>query len=261
VATATSSRAAGEDGRDLTLSCDLLYRLDTIVDGGTLVDYEYKGLYLNRRGLGGAIDSDILRFTMKVDGDDEEEVASDLEGYDAWGRIDGMKHIDVSVPDDIVHYAYGYDRASNRTYQEDQINATSDELYGYDTVHRLVSFERGDLNEDKDAITGTAARQQAWTLDKQGNWNQIESDDGVSAGSPSDTRTHNKVNDDRASPSGRFAELAARRAPSSGGGAARTYDGNQREIVHGAAGNLSIVELDVSGGTSRWFWKNRAGCV
>jgi hypothetical protein len=113
----------------------------------------------------------------------------------------------------------------------------------------------------RNSVSSSPSREQAWTLDKQGNWDQIDSDDGVSAGSPSDTRTHNKVNDDRASPSGRFAELDARRAPSSGGGAARAYDGNQREIVHDDAGNLSIVEFDVSGGTSRWFWKNRAGCV
>jgi len=105
------------------------------------------------------------------------------------------------------------------------------------------------------------SRQRTWTLDNQGNWDQIASDTSGATASPSDTRTHNKVNDDRASPSGRFAELDARRAPSSGGGAARTYDGNQREIVHDDAGNLSIVELDVYGGTSRWSWKNRAGCV
>jgi len=72
-----------------------------------------------------------------------------------------------------------------RTYQEDLVNATEmDELYGYDTLHRLTSFDRGDLNANKDGIVGTPAREQArqpaagkpgrscacGTLDVIGNW-------------------------------------------------------------------------------------------
>ena len=44
-----------------------------------------------------------------------------------------------------------------------------DELYGYDTLHRLTGFERGDLNANKDAVSDTPAREQDWTLEVIGN--------------------------------------------------------------------------------------------
>jgi len=86
---------------------------------------------------------------------------TDLDGYDAWGRIDWMRHYKVSDSSDIAKFSYGYDYASNRTYQEDLVNASMDELYGYDTLHRLTSFKRGDLNANKNGITGAPAREQA----------------------------------------------------------------------------------------------------
>jgi len=73
-----------------------------------------------------------------------------------------MRHYRVSDSSDIAKYEYGYDYASNRTYQEDQVDTGEmDELYGYDTLHRLTSFGRGDLNDTKDAIGDTPAREQA----------------------------------------------------------------------------------------------------
>jgi hypothetical protein len=36
----------------------------------------------------------------------------------------------------VVKFAYGYSYASDRNYQEDLVNSTADELYGYDTLHR-----------------------------------------------------------------------------------------------------------------------------
>lgn len=70
-----------------------------------------------------------------------------------------------------------------------------DELYGYDTLHRLTSFKRGDLNEAKDAITGTPAREQDWTLEVIGNWDAISSKVDDNDDTPYDTRTHNTVNE------------------------------------------------------------------
>jgi len=118
---------------------------------------------------------------------------SDLDGYDPWGRIVRMRHYKVSTGADIAKYAYDY--ASNRTYQEDLVNASMDELYGYDTLHRLTSFKRGDLNANKDAITGTPAREQDWTLEVIGNWDAIVSKLSGNPDSPYDTRTHNTVNE------------------------------------------------------------------
>jgi len=45
-----------------------------------------------------------------------------------------------------------------------------DELYGVDTLNRLTLFDRGDLNANKNGLTGAAVKYQDWTLDKVGNW-------------------------------------------------------------------------------------------
>jgi hypothetical protein len=52
-------------------------------------------------------------------------------------------------------HTYRYDRASNRLYRENTTASAKDEVYSYDGVNRLATFDRGDLNANKDAITGT----------------------------------------------------------------------------------------------------------
>jgi len=182
------------NSRTLGYSYDTLRRLRTITQSSaTLAEYEYKGLYLNQRGLGGAIGSDVVRLSFQD--------SAPLDGYDTWGRPIWMRHYKRGTPDtDIAKFGYGYSQASNRLYQEDLLTATASELYSYDALHRLASFERGDLNANKDGITGTAARQQTWTLDHVGNWQNpsglaIDSNDNGSAGVPSDARTHNTANE------------------------------------------------------------------
>ena len=125
-------------------------------------------------------------------------------GYrDAWGRV---TQIDYRRRDDgmqaVRDFDYSYDYASNIIYQEDHSAAALDELYSYDTLHRLTAFERGDLNGNKNSITGTPTREQTWALAAIGNWQNspatslaIDSNDNGSAGIPSDARTHTSVNE------------------------------------------------------------------
>jgi len=183
------------NSRTLGFTYDALRRLDTITQSSaTLADYEYKGLYLNQRGLGGAIGADVVRLSF--------EQTAPLDGYDAWGRVTWLRNYAVSGGDNIARYAYGYSYASEIKYQENlSLDLTDhDELYGYDNLHRLTSFKRGTLNANKDDITGTPDRQQSWTLDHVGNWENpsglaIDSDDNGNPGTPSDERTHNSVNE------------------------------------------------------------------
>ena len=180
--------ASGESYRTLSFTHDALQRLTAITEGGnTIGDYSYKGLYLQDRGIGNSNGSRIVKLTFKT--------TNDLDGYDAWGRIETMRHYKVDGGADRAKYGYAYDYASSRKYQEDQVNATTDELYGYDTLHRLTSFERGDLNANKDAITGTPAREQDWTLEVISNWDAIVSKTNGNDDSPYDARTHNTVNE------------------------------------------------------------------
>jgi hypothetical protein len=66
----------------------------------------------------------------------------------------------------------------------------------HDALHRLTSFKRGDLDNDKDAITtNPPVREQSWTLQHVGNWGAVVSKTNGSDDSPYDARTHSKDNE------------------------------------------------------------------
>ncbi len=101
---------------------------------------------------------------------------------------------DYGASADRDRYTYGYDRASNRLYRENTLTTGRDELYGYDGVDRLIAFQRGDLNANKDGISGTPVREEDWSLDMTGNWpgyvQKTSGSTGLDQG-----RTHNPVNE------------------------------------------------------------------
>jgi hypothetical protein len=102
--------------------------------------------------------------------DYDSGTAAEYAEFDRFGRVIDHRWYAYGVSADRDRYTYGYDRASNRLYWENTLTTGRDELYGYDGVDRLIAFQRGDLNGNKDAITGTAARQENWSLDMTGNW-------------------------------------------------------------------------------------------
>jgi RHS repeat-associated protein len=115
---------------------------------------------------------------------------------------------DVSgTPDDVVHLAYQYDRASNRISREDLVSKNlgtavyRDEAYTYDGLDRLIDVQRGEL--DSGSITGLNFRQN-WqdpstadtALDPTGNWADFRQDTtGNTTFDMVQTRTHNAENE------------------------------------------------------------------
>jgi YD repeat-containing protein len=87
-------------------------------------------------------------------------------GYDTFGRIKNHRWKDSSGTL-LAGWSHDYDRVGNKLYQEALHDATESELYGYDGVYRLTSFERGQLNANKDDIA-SPTRSQTWTLDPLG---------------------------------------------------------------------------------------------
>jgi len=104
---------------------------------------------------------------------------------------------------DADRFLYGYDRAGNRTWKENDVAANLgtpvhlDELYEYDEVYRLIAADRGNLNGTQDGIVnGTAAFSQDWGLDATGNWDSFDEDaDGNGTNELVQTRDHNEVNE------------------------------------------------------------------
>ena len=91
-------------------------------------------------------------------------------GFDRFGRVVDHRWYDYGASADRDRYQYGYDRASNRIYRDNLTASGKDEFYTYDGINRLTTFDRGDLNEGKTAISGTPVREEDWGLDMTGNW-------------------------------------------------------------------------------------------
>ena len=122
--------------------------------------------------------------------------ANPYAGLDLFGRtIDCRWHKYSSPTGDPVHLEYGYDLASNRLWRQDDaaraLSATFDELYGYDTVDRLTSIERGTLNGGHTGISSQTL-EQTWDLDPTGNWNEFTQDNSEHL---DQNREHNAANE------------------------------------------------------------------
>jgi RHS repeat-associated protein len=72
-----------------------------------------------------------------------------------------------------------------------------DELYSYDGVNQLRSFQRGSLAGGETSLaSGSENFAQNWTLDATGNWVQFQEDDtGSGTWSLDQTRTHDTANE------------------------------------------------------------------
>ena len=135
---------------------------------------------------------DFVERDVKVNHD--SGTAGEYAGFDRFGRIVDQLWYDYGASANRDQFTYGYDRASNRLYREHTGASGLDEFYTYDDMNRLATAERGDLNANKDAITGTAAWEEDWSLDMTGNWTDYVQKTSGSTDLDQD-RTHNDVNE------------------------------------------------------------------
>ncbi len=170
---------------------DKLNRLDAIKDdsggspGSVLAQYTWLGL-------GTMVVEDFQQPQVKLDyfGGSSGTYA----GFDRFGRVVDQKWYDYGAAAVRDRYTYGHDRASNRTYRENTTSSAKDEFYTYDGMYQLKTFDRGDLNAGKTAISGTPGREEDFGLDPTGNWSGYIQK--TSGGTDLDqSRTHNKVNE------------------------------------------------------------------
>ncbi len=172
--------------------------VDLIKSGAnTLVDYTYVGPQPTQRDISAT-----------------NTIASTY-AHDGLGRLTRLYSVvGANTRDD---FTYGLDDRGNRLYRENNITSAKDELYKYDTLNRLTSADRGDLDGPKTGLSGAAVKYQDWDLDKVGNW-ELFWDDSATA----ETRLHNAVNeitkvDASAANLGYGAAGNMTRAPESGG--------------------------------------------
>jgi RHS repeat-associated protein len=166
---------------------DSLSRLSALKDGATTLEsYDYLGLdTVVKRG---HAQSGVDLTYIKASGEGNGDAGDQYTGLDRFGRVVDQRWRTSSVEKD--RYQYGYDRNGNRLYRNNLVNTSFGELYAYDNLNQLSSFDRGTLNGSKNGLTGAASRSQDWDYDALGNFDSVTTD----GGSPV-TRTHNKQNE------------------------------------------------------------------
>ena len=176
----TSNYAAGINN---TIS-----RLSSFSDStGTLESYTYLGLgtIVNRSLTLAGVDQTKIKLTAEAVSDSQDAYT----GLDRFGRVINQRWLKTSNSTNVDRFAYGYDRNSNRTYRENLLSTTNSELYAYDNLDRITSFQRGTLNAAKTGLTGAATRSQSWVLDALGNSTSVTTNSVVQ------NRTHNRQNE------------------------------------------------------------------
>ncbi|HEV2292459.1 MAG TPA: RHS repeat-associated core domain-containing protein [Tepidisphaeraceae bacterium] len=175
---------------------DTISRLSFLADdssgavGTHLEEYSYLGLgtVIKRAHPQGGVDLTYIKQGAEGNGDAGDQYT----GLDRFGRVVDQRWRNTSDGSHADRFAYGYDRNSNRLYEENLVDSTKSELYhggsGYDPLDRLTSFSRGTLDAEKDGISGTPSRSQGWSLDALGNWSAVSTD------GTNQTRSHNQQN-------------------------------------------------------------------
>jgi YD repeat-containing protein len=149
-------------------------------------------------------------------------------GLDRFGRVIDQNWMDTSTGTSVDRYQYGYDQDSDVLYRKNLVDTAMSELYQYDNLNQLVSFQRGTLNSSNDSISGTPSRSQSWTPDALGNFTNVTTD------GTSQSRTANQQNE--------YTSISGQNAPVYDANGNLTADGNDNTYVYDAWNRLVSVK-------------------
>ena len=144
---------------------DQLSRIQNLdFDSGGVVDYNYLGLSQVVIQKYTEPSTDVEYTLATGTGDDPYD-----GGMDRFGRIIKLRWQRGSSV--LINYNYTYDRVGNKkSLQDNPVSLQSfyaGELYGYDDLYRLESYDRGQLSG---GTISSPNLTQDWTLDQTGNW-------------------------------------------------------------------------------------------
>ncbi len=126
---------------------------------------------------------------VKQSGESNGDAGDQYTGLDRFGRVVDQRWIKTSSGTATDRFQYGYDRDGNRLWRDNLVNSAFGELYSYDNLNQITSFNRGTLNGTKDGIVGSPQRQQGWDFDALGNFDSVTTDGNAQ------TRSHNDQNE------------------------------------------------------------------
>src|SRR5579884_2276357 len=205
---------------------DGISRLSSLSDSsGTLESYLYLGLntVVERDHPQTGINLSYLKQSgdTQYNGDGGDQYT----GLDRFGRVIDQFWINASNGTTVDRYQYGYDPDSEVLYRQNLVDAAMSELYSYDKLGQLSSFQRGTLNASKNGISGTPSRSQSWTPDALGNFTT------VTTNGTAQSRTANQQNEyTTISGSGTISYDANGNTTADGTGNTYTYDAWNRVV-------------------------------
>jgi RHS repeat-associated protein len=138
-------------------------------------------------------------------------------GLDRFGRVIDQNWYNTSTSTSTDRFQYGYDRDGNVLWRNNLVNTAFGELYAYDNLNQLTSFQRGTLNSTHTGLLGSASRSQSWSPDALGNFS------GVTTNGTQQTRTANQQNE----------------ITSISGAGAITYDANGNTTADGSGNSYA----------------------
>jgi RHS repeat-associated protein len=208
-------------------------RLSSISDtSGTLESYDYLGVDTVVRRAHSQPGVDLTY--IKQSGESTGDAGDQYTGLDRFGRVVDQRWRKTSDGSHKDRFQYGYDRDDNRLWRDNLVNTAFGELYAYDNLNQLTSFQRGTLNGTKTGLTGSASRSQSWSLDSLGNFS-TQTTDGTAQ-----TRSHNQQNE--------ITAVSGATTPTYDANGNLTTDETGKQFVYDAWNRLVTVKN--SGGTT-----------
>ena len=132
---------------------------------GTIQSYSYLGLDTPVTFADGNGTELTYLSTTGSTGDAGDKVT----GLDRFGRVADQNWVNSSGTS-VDEQKYTYDADSNALSDDNTVLPAQSELYTYDGLNRLATFDRGTLNGTATAVAGTAGTTESWSLDALGNW-------------------------------------------------------------------------------------------
>jgi YD repeat-containing protein len=195
-------------------------RLSSLSDStGVLEAYKYLGL-------GNVVERNRPQINVKQtlilqSGDTQanHDGGDQYTGLDRFGRVIDQNWVNTTTGQSTDRFQMGYNQDGDVLYRQNLVDAVMSELYQYDNLHQLTSFQRGQLNGTHDGIVGTPSASQSWTPDALGNFTSVTTNGSTQ------TRTSNQQNE----------------IPSISGAGAVTYDANGNLTADGS-GNTFVYD-------------------
>jgi RHS repeat-associated protein len=188
---------------------DAISRISSLSDStGTLQSYTYLGL------------NSVVGYS------DLPISLTQADSLDQFGRISEMSTTVSSTT--VSDYQYLYDDDGNVLSKYDGVNTELSQVYAYDNLGEVTSFEEGALNSGHTAVSGTPSQSQSWDYDALGNWTS------VTTNSSTQTRDANAQNE--------YTSISGATTPAYDSNGNLTTDENGLKYVYDAWNRLVAVE-------------------